>query len=107
MSEPEYDSLVVVTKGYTLAHVNPDNGRLDCMQDDVDIKPGKRQIVIVHEAGHLLGLNHPGMYTHEKDNSPADYNAVYKALPGEFNLMGSGMALHYDDFKRAFCSHIQ
>ena len=42
-----------------------------------------------------------------KENSNADYEEAYNGLPGECNLMGSGMALHGDDFKRAFCDHIR
>ena len=34
------------------------------------------------------------------------HSADYDVLPGEHNLMGSGMCLHADDFRRAFCDHI-
>jgi hypothetical protein len=46
------------------------------------------------------------MWSGESENSSADYTSAYNGLPGKYNLMGEGMALHEDDFNRAFCDHI-
>lgn len=46
------------------------------------------------------------MWSGQEEGSPPDYNSDYNGLPGKYNLMGYGMALHEDDFNRAFCDHI-
>ena len=63
------------------------------------------QVVVVHEIGHLLGMNHPGQTgwaigDKPAENSPEDYDANPKSL------MGRGMILEKNDFNDAFCSHI-
>ena len=67
---------------------------------------GESQIVLIHEIGHLLGMNHPGQTDESlkgnrpKENSSADYDVNPRSL------MGSGMVLKDVDFNNAFCSHL-
>ena len=71
-----------------------------------DSSNGESQIVLIHEIGHLLGMNHPGQTDESlkgnrpKENSSADYDVNPRSL------MGSGMVLEDVDFNDAFCSHL-
>ena len=72
--------------------------------------PGEIQQVIIHEVGHMLGLEHPGQTLplselpnrkRPKQGSALDYEADYQSL------MGRGMELRDYDFQRAFCNKIK
>jgi RHS repeat-associated protein len=73
------------------------------------------QIPVVHETGHMLGLEHPGMHMFPDNPRPP---ACFKPSPGtppdiwEYDadpgsLMGRGMQLRIEDFQDAFCDHIK
>ena len=55
------------------------------------------QVPIVHEIGHILGLDHPGGVSNSIDAYKADVNS----------LMGGGMEMRSHDFDKAFCSKIK
>ena len=55
------------------------------------------QVPIVHEIGHILGLDHPGGVSNSIDAYKADVNS----------LMGGGMEMRPHDFDKAFCSKIK
>ena len=56
-----------------------------------------QQIPVVHEAGHMFGLSHPGGRSNETE--------AYMADP--FSLMGLDMYLTERDFNTAFCRNIE
>ncbi len=64
--------------------------------DAQDKGDGQVQVPLIHEIGHLLGLDHPGGVSNCK--------AAYEA--DKSSLMGSGMDMRDDDFTKAFCSRI-
>lgn len=64
------------------------------------------QNVIIHEFGHLLGLDHPGADADLTENSPEDYEYSKEGVLGKDNLMGRGMIMTESDFNKAFCERI-
>lgn len=56
-----------------------------------------KQIPVVHEAGHMFGLSHPGGRSNKDE--------AYMADP--FSLMGLDMYLTERDFNTAFCRKIE
>ena len=54
------------------------------------------QVPVVHETGHMLGLDHPG----GANNSSSAYQADFESL------MGGGMSLRLPDFDKAFCDKL-
>ncbi len=64
--------------------------------DWADTEEQKGQIPLIHEMGHMLGLQHP--------EYPGTKLRGYDADPN--SLMGYGMEMRDDDFDTAFCSHI-
>ena len=63
---------------------------------DSQDKDGVSQIPVLHEVGHLLGLDHPG--------GRSNKNAAYDV--DKNSLMGAGMEMRPSDFNKAFCSKI-
>lgn len=63
------------------------------------------QIPVVHETGHMLGLQHPGQHFPAHLRPRSGSHADYAADPG--SLMGEGMQLRIQDFHQAFCKHIK
>ncbi|PNC18835.1 hypothetical protein CXU22_03295 [Akkermansia muciniphila] len=93
---------------HTMEHqsfVIPSKGEAEFDNGDVFYKPPHYdQVPIVHETGHMLGLDHPGQNKpwlwRPSPNSPDDYMADPESL------MGIGMEFRTRDFDKAFCSHI-
>jgi hypothetical protein len=69
--------------------------------DSGDVNPqgkgaSEEQVPVVHEFGHMLGLDQPG----GRSNNSTAYNAAPDSL------MGRGMTLRLPDFIKAFCRHL-
>jgi hypothetical protein len=69
--------------------------------DAGDVNPQNKgasqpQVPVVHETGHMLGLDHPG----GANNSSGAYQADFDSL------MGGGAILRLPDFNKAFCDKI-
>jgi len=63
------------------------------------------QTAILHETGHMLGLQHPGHYwPHNIRPIP---NSLQDYMVDKNSLMGAGNELRPQDFMRAFCKHIK
>ena len=71
-------------------------GEWDWGDADSQDKDGASQIPVLHEVGHLLGLDHP--------EGRSNNNAAYDV--DKNSLMGAGMEMRPSDFNKAFCSHI-
>jgi hypothetical protein len=84
------------------AHTQPGSNSVGHF-DQNDPDPGGRQTTIVHETGHMSGMNHPGQDLNPpaSPGSHADYDADASSL------MGRGMELRSKDFKKAFCDKIK
>lgn len=97
------------TRDYTVSvtpdptHVSSMNPLFNTAELDIgDINPQNKgasmpQVPILHETGHMLGLDHPG----GNSNSQAAYWADIDALMGGGNIMRKG------SFTKAFCSQIK
>ena len=73
-------------------------GHLDVGDVDEQQKvSGTCQVPIIHEIGHLLGLDHPGGNSNSRSAYEKDINS----------LMGGGMEMRPHDFEKAFCSKIK
>ncbi len=77
---------------------NRKSGYWDCGDADFQYKDGDiGQIPVIHEIGHLLGLDHPG----------GDSNSREAYAKDKDSLMGAGMKMNASDFNKAFCSKIK
>ena len=105
------DADYVVTLRYTKTFLKSSVSRYDGTAEfdsmDTDVTDRERningkeylfkQIPVVHEAGHMFGLSHPGGRSNEDE--------AYMADP--FSLMGLDMYLTERDFNTAFCRKIE
>jgi RHS repeat-associated protein len=118
--DKNYDYILTVCKGNLRSGVNtddlkskikrylgenmPENLYTDGYLAESDNEDNGEQVVLLHEIGHLLGMEHPGQTDDPNNpavpNSKEDYDADAKSL------MGRGMQLRKWDFDEAFCSHI-
>ena len=98
-----YDFRIRVSSSELRSYVH--GGSRNVELDMSDIYTHTRQEVVVHEAGHMLGLNHPGndlpKGKRPEPNSDEDYDTDADSL------MGRGMDLRMKDFQKAFCNQIK
>ena len=89
----------VITDGRFRSETIPGRREANLDIDDVYPQPKgarEKQIPIIHEVGHQLGLPHPGGW----GNNEKDYDADIESL------MGGGMTMREADFSIIFCSKI-
>ena len=100
------DFLVIVYKNKRIrSEASKSLGLVRFNQDDINEKTLRnkyKQITLLHETGHMLGLSHPGQSGKKKASPGSEIDYEIDAE----SLMGFGNKLRLNDFQKAFCNRI-